>query len=207
MFETHLIRLFNWWYAPDERYQKLMPLKMIYDVDTSKECMFPSGSWRDVMQHWPEMERGEKRTLFCYPGNAFAKMIRNKPQIVDNIRFEIEYIYKDCPFNLISRSPFREPDIASENDNFSGDLSYPKMITKVFAHYGDRIVWDTERFLRYAGPKLDFHDSKDIRLADLFESEDMVPDKWEIHTLTSFEPLFIERDALLNRQTLEPDRT
>ena len=209
MFEKYLIQIFNWWHAPDERFRTTMPIKMIYDVDTSKECMFPSGPWRELMQHWPELERDTKTTLYAYPDNNthIAKLVRNKPLVVSNIRFEVEYTFRECPFNLISRNPFRVPEDSSEFDEPNDDLSYPKMITKVFAHYGDRVVWDTERFLRYAGHKLDFHDSKDIRLRDLFEDASLVPDRWEVHTLTSFEPFFIDKDDELNRHTLEPNKT
>ena len=162
------------------------------------------------MQHWPDMEKGVKTTLYSYPDNNthIAKLVRNKPLIVDNIRFETEYNHRECPFNLISRSPFRVPSDESEFDyDADEDMTYPKMITKVFAHYGDKVLWDTERFLRYAGPRLDFHDSKDIRLRDLFEDDSLVPDRWEVHTLIGFEPVFINRDDELNRRTLEQDKT
>jgi len=209
MFETYLLKIFNWWNAPNNRYYKVMPIKMIYDVDTKKECMFPSGPWREVMQHWPELGKNTKTTLYTYPDHNthIAKLVRNRPPMVSNIRFELEYVHRDCPFNLVSRNPFRELEHTSEFDHFKEDVSYPKMITTVFAHYKERVVWDTERFLRYAGPKLDFHDCKDIRMEDLFEDADMVPDRWEVHTLTGLEPLIIHRTTDLNRQTLEQGRT
>lgn len=197
------------WFMTDERKKRVMPLKMIYDIDANKECMFPSSVWRREMQHWPEMVQGSKITHIVYPDSDkhVAQLIRRKPDMVSNIRFEVEYEYRDMPYNMISRRPYRDLTEKGEYDRVMDDLSPPKIITKVLAHYGDKIVWDTERFLRYAGPNIDFHDSKDILMKDLFEKVEETPDKWEVFLLTSVKPIVITKTCELNHLTLEQGRT
>jgi len=67
------------------------------------------------------------------------------------------------------------------------------------------VIWDTPRFLRYAGPRSDFHGAKDIRMMDLFDTNEDVPDEWRVYMFGNV--IVIKKDELLTHRTLVPDRT
>ena len=80
------------------------------------------------------------------------------------------------------------------------------MIQKVEAvmENGELKMWDTARFLRYAGPRLDFHNVKDIRMSDLFDANEEVPDEWHVYMLGR--KIVIKKDDELTPQTFVPSR-
>lgn len=205
-FYLFFLNMYNLIFSND-RIIITMPKKMIYDINTKNDCIFPNAKWRRVMERWPILSIGQKMTQ-CIYNEDFKSLSESRPKIVSNIRYETEYTFRDCPYNMVTRDINRTPDVTSEFDREVGDFNFPKVITKVEAYYGENDVrWDTERFLRYAGPRYDFHDAKDIQMMDLFDSDEECPEHWLVFMLTAKEPILIMNDDFVNRQTLVQDRT
>lgn len=203
-----IAKIVGWWYN-ENPYRTTMPLKMIYDVNTKKDCMFPSPEWKRIMEGWPLMRSGETYTMCYYPDfrDAIYVLRRRKPECVENIRYEQEYTYRDSPYSLVTRDPMRRVIDVTENHEDEPSMKGPVMIQRVEAimNNGDVVMWDTPRFLRYAGPRSDFHGSKDILMRDLFDANEEVPDEWRVYMFGK--TIVIKKDEILTPQTLVPDRT
>jgi hypothetical protein len=202
-----LAKLIGWWYN-ENPYKITMPLKMIYDVNTKKDCMFPSVEWKRIMDAWTYMKSGETYIMCYYPDfmDAIYVLRKKKPACVENIRYEQEYTYRGSPYSMVTRDPMRkvQDTIDYEDEPF---MKGPVMIQKVEAimDNGEMVIWDTPRFLRYAGPRSDFHGAKDIRMMDLFDTNEDVPDEWRVYMFGNV--IVIKKDELLTHRTLVPDRT
>jgi hypothetical protein len=200
-----MVKLIGWWYN-ENPYRVTMPLKMIYDINTKKDCLFPTSEWKRIMESWPLMKSGEVYSMCYYPDfrDAMYVLRRRKPECVENIRYEQEYTYRGSPYSLVSRDPWRKVDYIEEEEE--PRMKGPTMIQKVEAVMENRevIMWDTARFLRYAGPRSDFHNVKDIRMMDLFDANEEVPDEWRVYMFGN--TIIIKKDDLLTPQTLVPDR-
>ena len=200
-----MVKLIGWWYN-ENPYRVTMPLKMIYDINTKKDCLFPTSEWKRIMESWPLMKSGEVYSMCYYPDfrDAMYVLRRRKPECVENIRYEQEYTYRGSPYSLVSRDPWRKVDYIEEEEE--PRMKGPTMIQKVEAVMENRevIMWDTARFLRYAGPRSDFHNVKDIRMMDLFDANEEVPDEWRVYMFGK--TIIIKKDELLTPQTLAPSR-
>lgn len=199
MIKLYLLRFYNWINDIVNSPRKTMPLKMIYDVDTSRNCLFPSAAWRREMDNqWLPMDTSGKHTYCCY---NFRKLVKKNIDCVVNVRFEQEYIYNNVPYSIVSRSLDDAENIVGTEGG--ADIRSPIIIQKVLAVKGKKTWWDMHRLLRYAGPLNDFHDCKGIRMRDLFESEEDTPDEWRIYTLMGGEePIVIKKNDLLSRESL-----
>ena len=200
-----MVKLVGWWYN-ENPYRITMPLKMIYDINTKKDCLFPTAEWKRIMEGWPLMNSGNVYSMCYYPDfrDAIYVLRRKKPECVENIRYEQEYTYRGAPYSLVTRDPWRKVDYIEEEEE--PRMKGPIMIQKVEAvmENNEVIMWDTARFLRYAGPRSDFHDVKDIRMMDLFDANEEVPDEWRVYMFGK--TIIIKKDELLTPQTLAPSR-
>jgi len=198
-----LVKMLGWWYN-ENPYRVVMPLKMIYDVNTKKDCLFPSVEWKRVMEGWPLMKSGQIYSLCYYPHirNEHYTLRRKKPECIENIRYEQEYTYRDSPYSMVTRDPMRRVHDIEESNGLKG----PIMVHKVEAimENGEVRMWDTARFLRYAGPRSDFHGCKDIQMKDLFEANEEVPDEWHVYMLGR--TIVIRKDDLLTPDILALDK-
>ena len=198
-----LVKLAGWWYNEDH-YRLTMPLKMIYDINTKRDCLFPSPDWKRVMDGWPLMKSGDIYTTCYYPDfrDAIYVLRRKKPECVENIRYEQEYTFRGAPYSLVTRDPMRRVHDIEESEGMKG----PIMIQKVEAvmENGELKMWDTARFLRYAGPRLDFHNVKDISMKDLFDANEEVPDEWHVYMFGK--KVVIDKNEELTPRTLVPGR-
>ena len=199
-----ILKLVGWWYS-ENPYRITMPLKMIYDINTNKNCMFPSVEWKGVMEGWPLMKSGETYIACYYPDfrDAIYVLRRKKPECVENIRYEQEYTFRGSPYSMVTRDPMRRVYETGETDELKG----PIMVQKVEAvmENGEVTMWDTHRFLRYAGPRSDFHNVKDIRMMDLFDANEEVPEEWHVYMFGK--KVVIKKTDELSPQTLAPNRT
>jgi hypothetical protein len=202
-----LVKLIGWWYNEDH-YRLTMPLKMIYDINTKRDCLFPSPEWKRVMDGWPLMKSGDIYTMCYYPDfrDAIYVLRRKKPDCIENIRYEQEYTFRDAPYSMVTRDPMRKVNDVIEDEE-EPRMKGPIMIQKVEAimEDGEVIMWDTARFLRYAGPRSDFHNVKDIRMRDLFDANEEVPDEWHVYMFGK--KIVIKKDDELTPRTLVPGRT
>lgn len=184
--------------------RRSMPAKMIYDVDPTKNCIFPSTAWRNEMERqWETMDVNLIYTYSCYD---FRQLILKSLECVNNIRFEQEYVFNNIPYSIVTRNIDEADDMEGPSvDN--ADIRSPIIIQKVLAKKGKDTWWDTHRLLRYAGPLNDFHNCKDIRMRDLFESDSVTPDEWHVYTLLNMnKPIVIKKDDLLSRESLVQDK-
>ena len=103
---------------------------------------------------------------------------------------------------MVTRDPMRRVQDIEESNVLKG----PIMVHKVEAimENGELRMWDTARFLRYAGPRSDFHGCKDIQMKDLFEANEEVPDEWHVYMLGR--TVVIRKDDLLTPDILARDK-
>jgi hypothetical protein len=157
-----LIELYN--FLVDPYTPKIYKVFMTYDHDGSKHiCPHLTKFWRNEQNYWMRRGKGNKDYYWCDISHDYKnKQILKIPKHVGNVFFKIKYNYSGKKYICFHNKPFLEKKIDTRVK-----FTYP--IKKVLLKNSKNSIDITTKYIKYLGPRNDFHDCDDqIQVKDLF---------------------------------------